>query len=207
MVLLGLQSVLQLLLVIINVAQAKSSHKEVYFVVKEESPKSTVIGDIVAAFGMTDKYSAASLRMFRFRFLNQPQCDIVIEEATGVLKTNGRIDREALCRNEDLCVVRFDVAVQPMHFFQIIKVVVEILDVNDNRPQFETDHKTYEISESTSTGTSFSVPSAGDNDTVNFSIAKYSVQFSDALPHFELRVSRKRDGSTDLKLVCACTLV
>src|SRR6218665_2886914 len=114
MVLLGLQSVLQLLLVIIN-AQAKSSHNEVYFVVKEESPKSAVIGDIVAAFGMTDKYSAASLRMFRFRFLNQPQCDIVIEEATGVLKTNGRIDREALCRNEDLCFVRFHVPIQPIH--------------------------------------------------------------------------------------------
>lgn len=196
-----LPAMLQLLVIIIDVAYAKSNHNELYFVVKEESPKSTVIGDIVAAFGMTDKYSAASLRTFRFRFLNQPLCDIVVEETSGVLKTNGRIDRESLCRNDELCIVRFDVAVQPMHFFQIIKVVVEILDVNDNRPQFETDRKTYEISESTPLGTSFSIPSAVDNDTVNFSIAKYSIQFSDALPYFELRVSKKRDGSTDLKLV------
>lgn len=44
------------------------------------------------------------------------------ERVTGVVETTHRIDRELICRGDDDCVIKFDVAVKPMRYFQIIKV-------------------------------------------------------------------------------------
>jgi len=45
------------------------------------------------------------------------------------------------------CFVAFDVAVHPMTYFQIVKVRVEIVDVNDNDPVFPQPTVNLELSE------------------------------------------------------------
>jgi len=45
-----------------------------------------------------------------------------IDEKTGVISTLRSIDREQLCPRAADCFVKFDVTVQPIQFFQIIKV-------------------------------------------------------------------------------------
>jgi len=62
----------------------------------------------------------------RFGVLKQPAFDrrfFAVNETSGVVETTHRIDRELICRGDDDCVIKFDVAVKPMRYFQIIKVL------------------------------------------------------------------------------------
>jgi len=58
--------------------------------------------------------------------LTQSQLDrpnFVVDELTGDIHlTSTRLDRESICPRQDDCIVQFDVAVQPIQYFQIIKV-------------------------------------------------------------------------------------
>jgi len=58
--------------------------------------------------------------------LTQSQLDrpnFVVDELTGDIHlTSRRLDRESICPRQDDCIVQFDVAVQPIQYFQIIKV-------------------------------------------------------------------------------------
>jgi len=66
------------------------------------------------------------LGSLRFSFLSLPMGDVryfSVEEQGGVLRTRQRINREEMCESRvDVCVVKFDIAVQPIENFQIIKV-------------------------------------------------------------------------------------
>ena len=105
--------------------------------------------------------------------------------------------------------IRLDVAVRPKSHFQIIKIVVEILDVNDNSPIFRPDFKNYDVSESVLPGLGLPVQTATDLDSAHFSVERYQlVTSSIAGPeHFELKQNRKLDGSTDLKLVSITRII
>lgn len=93
-----------------------------------------------------------------------------VDEKTSVIRTAERIDREQLCprrppdnspatgirtADDGACVVQFDVAIRPIDYFQIIRVRVEIVDINDHAPVFEPSALTVDIIESTDPGTSF----------------------------------------------------
>lgn len=110
-----------------------------YLVVEELSPE-TVIGVVPRDYQLNRKYSPATLEELRFRFLSRPgvgdRALFAVDEKTGVLRTADRIDREVICPGLTECFVAFDVAVHPMVYFQIIKIRVEIVDVNDNAPVF-----------------------------------------------------------------------
>jgi len=46
-----------------------------------------------------------------------------VDEESGVITTARRIDREQLCPRAADCFIKFDITVQPIQFFQIIKVI------------------------------------------------------------------------------------
>ena len=74
-------------------------------------------------------------------------------ERSGEIRTLRRIDRELICRRGARpCTVVFDVVARPLKYFQIIRVVVHIDDVNDNTPTFPQDRLTLRIAESRPTG-------------------------------------------------------
>ena len=90
--------------------------------VDEELLVGTRVADVVADAGLR-KHGVDALTTMRFRLLNQPTGGLVIGETSGVLTVGSRLDREQLCPDrDDLCQIRLDVAVQPMAYFQIIKV-------------------------------------------------------------------------------------
>jgi len=93
-----------------------------HYAVDEELPIGTRVADVVADAGL-HKHGVDALRTMRFRLLNQPSGGLVVGETSGVLSVGSRLDREQLCPDvDDLCQIRLDVAVQPMTYFQIIKV-------------------------------------------------------------------------------------
>jgi len=93
-----------------------------HYAVHEELQVGTRVADIVADAGL-HKYGVDALSTMRFRLLNQPTGGLVVSDTTGVLSIGSRLDREQLCPGiDDSCQIRLDVAVQPMAYFQIIKV-------------------------------------------------------------------------------------
>jgi len=67
----------------------------------------------------------------------------------------------------------------------VIKIVVEILDVNDHSPRFSIDWTTsgltVNISESVLPGSAFSLPGAVDEDSGEFGVQTYELMSADQL--------------------------
>jgi len=117
-----------------QVQQPRTQHPEVLYGVDEESAVGTKVGrGLKLDAGLVERYSPEVLESVTFRFLSRVP-DFVALSQGGQLKIVGRADRETICsvegmdvatRDEDgLCQVRLNVAVQPMKFFDIIKVCV-----------------------------------------------------------------------------------
>ncbi|ELU08936.1 hypothetical protein CAPTEDRAFT_178354 [Capitella teleta] len=85
------------------------------------------------------------------------------------------------------------------HPIQIVKVQIEIKDINDNDPVFPQPRVSHQISESAISGTSFVIPAAQDPDSEENSIQNYYLQ--PELRKFALQVRNTADGATDLRLV------
>jgi len=122
----------------------------VTYEVDEETSVGTFVGNIITDARLIDVYSSAILSSLRFRFLRRRVIAFNLDLMTGVLTTSGRLDRETLCGATSLssssssaaaavggsCLLRMDVAIQPMQFFRIVRVVVYVRDINDHAPQY-----------------------------------------------------------------------
>lgn len=118
---------------VVVAAGASSDNNFVEYYVREELPANELVGNLVRDFGLDQLYSPSVLDALRFTFLTQPASagvvdrpHFAIDERTGdIFVTSNRLDREKICPRLDYCVVQFDVAVQPIEYFQIIKVRVQ----------------------------------------------------------------------------------
>jgi len=204
-------TVLMLLLVITGRSQATSDGGNTgelrMFYVVEELPPDSFVCNLVTELDLESKYDRTILDRLRFSFFTQPPFDRTyfhLDERTGVIKTSRRIDRERLCPTpSDVveCLAEFDVAIRPLEYFQIVKVAVEILDVNDHAPQFPTRRIQHHMAESADAESSkILLPSAVDPDAGRNGVRKYEI-VSSASDKFLLEASTTADGGTDLRLL------
>ncbi|ESN99511.1 hypothetical protein HELRODRAFT_84140, partial [Helobdella robusta] len=130
---------------------------------------------------------------------------------SGVLRTFTRIDRDELCPTSDSCVIKIDVAVQPVEYFRILRVFVTVLDINDNPPVFPKPQVMIEILESLSSGSFIPIPMASDLDSPhnknNNAVIKPSEKHPIKNP-FKLQLVNKQisDKHTDARLVLTSSL-
>lgn len=110
-----------LLLLMTSLSQVQGQ-LEVRYLLEEEKPPGTFIGNVIYDASLTSHYGADVLRQLQFKFMKQPAVDITVEMETGALRTSGRVDREQVCPSAGVCDIRVDLLVQPMKYFQIIKV-------------------------------------------------------------------------------------
>ena len=189
-----------LLIWISSVADAQD--QQLQYRLLEEQSSDTYVGDVAVDAHLNSKYNSTELAKLRFSFLTQPQLDreyFYIHETKGLIRTTGRVDRDLICPGKPTCMLKFDVAVRPVKFFQIIKVIIEIIDLNDNPPVFPRRHVLHQMSESAVPGTSFSIPAATDPDSAKFSVKSY--RLNSRSDKFDLRVRETADGTTDLRIV------
>ena len=172
--------------------------QEQHYRLEEEQTIGTLVGNIAEDARLDRVYTADVLPNLRFRFL-KPTDSFRIDEITGIITTSARIDRDEMCPNSDQCDMRVDVAVQPVQHFKIIKVMIEILDLNDNQPIFPEPQITHSMLESASPGTSFVIPTAADPDSTDFTVQVYELLTK--ARNFEMKVDEKVDGSKEVKLV------
>lgn len=175
------------------------------YVVSENVDNGTAIGDVIADAGFDRKYSPRVVEQLEFRFVTSPPpgAPLVVDRKSGVIRTGGLVDRESIvsCRDRDVCELSLDVAVSPAIYFTIVKVVVEVADVNDNAPYFRQAAYSLDVRESTAAGSSFALPIAVDLDGRLFGVRRYQLDPETETGNLALSVTSRPDGSLEPNLV------
>ncbi|XP_067899944.1 protocadherin-18-like [Heterodontus francisci] len=156
--------------------------------VYEEQPVGTVIGRLSET--LADQLNPSSKR---FRVMQRVNSSLLtVREEDGQVSIGERIDREQLCKRTAACSISFDVITLPTEHLQLIQIEVEVLDINDNSPQFPRSLIPVEIFESASVGARFPLDSAVDPDMGDNSLYTYSLTPNE---HFALEVRTRTDGA------------
>jgi len=79
---------------------------------------------------------------------------------------------------------------------QVIKVSIEIIDINDNAPVFSSEHLVFDIVEATQIGSVYIIPAATDVDSPAYGVQKYELDSESG--KFGLQISTKLDGSQEV---------
>ncbi|XP_069825356.1 protocadherin gamma-B1-like isoform X12 [Dendropsophus ebraccatus] len=166
---------------------------QIHYSIVEEMRKDSVIANIADDLGLDIKQlSSRKLRIVS----RASEINFYINIDSGNLYVKDRIDRETLCGRSASCFLTFDAVVE--NPFNINKIKVEILDINDNSPAFFSDVFTLETIELTSVGTRFALQAAEDPDTGSNSVQSYKLSDNQ---YFTLSEDTNPDGSTFLELV------
>ena len=161
----------------------------------EEQPVDTLVANVAGDAGIT-----ADGRDVRFVLIgDEPGPTLFRIAGDGLLRTGAVIDRDRLCPRQPVCPVLVDVAVQRGVLVTIVKVRVEIVDLNDNAPTFAAPEVQFRLAESTPPGILFPLPVAADpdgpaNGVVGYRVSPESVEFA-------LRVQNLSTGDVDVRLV------
>ncbi|KAI4541113.1 hypothetical protein MG293_008255 [Ovis ammon polii] len=166
----------------------------VRYQVAEEVPAGTVIGKLPQERGREEGPGQTGAA---FQVLQLPQgLPIQVDSEDGVLSTGRRLDREQLCRQQDPCLVSFDVLATGER--ALIHVEIQVLDINDHQPQFPKGEQELEISESASLRTRIPLDRALDPDTGPNTLHSYTLSPSE---HFALDVIVGPDQTKHAELV------
>ncbi|XP_071314632.1 protocadherin gamma-C5-like isoform X15 [Trachinotus anak] len=161
--------------------------------VSEELSPGSVVGNIAKDLSLT----AQRIDQRRLRVVSESTTQYFeVKQATGDLVIKQIIDREQMCELSSACSLHLQILLEDP--LEIHRVVVDILDVNDNAPQFSTSNISLEISEAATPGTRFRLESAHDPDVGTNSLRTYHLAAND---FFTLNVESKSDGSKFPELV------
>ncbi|KAL2077725.1 hypothetical protein ACEWY4_027229 [Coilia grayii] len=121
-----------------------------------------------------------------------------VKEEDGEISVGTKIDREKLCEKNLNCSIEFDVITLPTEYLQLFHVEVEVLDINDNSPQFARAIIPIEISESVPLGTRIPLDSATDPDVGENALHTYSLTPNN---FFKIDIRTRTDGARYAELV------
>ncbi|XP_076131082.1 protocadherin-1 [Alosa pseudoharengus] len=164
----------------------------VLYRVPEEQPPSTLIGSLASDQGLPDSGHLYKLEV------GSPY--LRVDGKTGdIFTTEIPIDREDLknCRNKGkACFLEFEVSVTDLIQNQSPRLIegrIEVLDINDNTPQFPSPVLTLSIPENTQSGALFPIPLATDRDTEKNGVSDYKLSAeSESSSLFSLQVAEDR---------------
>ncbi|XP_015250305.1 PREDICTED: protocadherin gamma-A2-like [Cyprinodon variegatus] len=157
------------------------------YTIPEEMTKGSIIGNIALDLGLQDK----RLTFGNARIFTRDSNDYVeLNTEKGVLIVKERIDRESLCKKKTPCALHFQIILEnPIEFYS---VVIQIADINDNAPSFETSETKFKISESAVIGAKFVLERALDLDVGVNDIKSYTLKPTD---NFVLKLHTNADGN------------
>jgi hypothetical protein len=145
----------------------------------EELPPRSLIGTVRTHPDVAELLNGtggSSLR-FGFRYPNSAHASLFsIDDRSGNMTTSRRIDREQLCPSSaSTCHLSLDITVTPKRFFRIIRVRVNVADINDNSPTFGDTRVRVDVRENAAPGLVISLPSAEDADSGEFGVRRYEI--------------------------------
>ncbi|XP_039871174.1 protocadherin alpha-C2-like [Simochromis diagramma] len=179
---------------IVNPLSASVTH----YSIPEEMKEGSVVANL--ATDLTLDLKTLNQRKMRLDIIaNKKYLDV--NKETGELYVVEKIDREYICNTKSSCYLKLEVILEsPLRIFNI---EIEILDMNDNAPQFRRDAIHLDISEVTARGERFSLSNAVDPDVGSNSVKTYYLSESE---YFNIEVQTGRDGSKFAELILTKTL-
>ena len=141
----------------------------------ESSPEGTTVAQLLA----TDEDTAEENTLIQYELVDDLNA-FVVDNFTGLIRTSSLLDYETI-QEYNLTVIATDgvTNTEPMG---TATVIVMILDVNDNRPQFSMSSITATVEESIPVGGVVLNITATDADSNNNSVLYYSIANTTALP-------------------------
>ncbi|KAL1773777.1 protocadherin Fat 4-like, partial [Sigmodon hispidus] len=119
-----------------------------------------------------------------------------LSHQTGDLLLVEKLDREELCGSTEPCVLHFQILLHnPLQF---ITNELEVIDINDNAPEFFENAMQLKVPESSPPGTVIPLVNAVDLDVGRNGLQNYTVS---PMSHFHVRTRHRRDGRKYPELV------
>lgn len=174
---------------------SESSSITIQYRVWEEQPAGTRVGRLVDDLRQRDEGGPLE----DFQVVEQGKAlPFSVSARDGVVSTQGRLDREELCRGSDLCEVAFSVLYRKSGAVNCLRVRVEVMDLNDHSPSFPSAVQEVEISETASLRMRIPLDRAVDPDAGPNSLQTYSLSVNQ---HFALDVTVAPGGTKQAELV------
>ncbi|XP_067663344.1 protocadherin-11 X-linked-like [Haliotis asinina] len=126
--------------------------------------------------------------------------ELFLINTEGILSVKSRINRETLCPFQINCKIQIEIIARSTDIFRNLKIDITIRDINDNAPKFPVQSWKLEIPESSTIGSSFSLPGASDNDTD----PNNSLQSVDIIPSnvpFRVEFTKNLDGTSVVVII------
>ncbi|XP_029134879.2 protocadherin beta-16-like [Labrus bergylta] len=166
---------------------------QVSYSIPEEMEKGSLVCNIAQDLGLDVK----RLKSGRARIHSGDSAEFIeLNKERGVLLIKERIDRETLCGEMTPCALHLQMILEnPMELFRI---TIEITDINDNAPSFESSEKRFEISESAVIGSKFVLEKAIDADIGTNDLQSYSLNPTN---NFALKLENQADGGKKVEMV------
>uniref|UniRef100_A0A672YBK8 Protocadherin-16 n=1 Tax=Sphaeramia orbicularis TaxID=375764 RepID=A0A672YBK8_9TELE len=152
--------------------------------VREGLPARTIVGDLAAGLSRpsTGFFISESRDSYVFR-------DLEIDADTGIISTAVVLDRESRDKYEFVAATLTG---------EMIKVKIEVKDVNDHSPEFPSEEVELKISELSPPGSRVQVEGAKDQDVEEFGTQGYRIREREMGELFHLEY---RSGSDSLDLI------
>ncbi|XP_035983163.1 protocadherin alpha-C2 isoform X14 [Fundulus heteroclitus] len=166
---------------------------KIRYSIPEELENGAPVGDIVKDLGLD--LSKLSTRRIKITS-DSARRYFTINHKTGKLVVSDRIDRETVCESRVTCSHNLEVVLENPP--DAHNVEVEILDVNDNEPQFPRDEYQLEVSESALTGSRFNIEGAQDADEGSNSVKQYRLTPND---HLTLDSIKPSSNNKEIELI------
>src|SRR6218665_3335609 len=180
-----------LLLILLNLVDSSIETKYPTYRSREEQPSGTLVADLKTRLGDND-----GVRYSVFRSVPNATGMFDLDPDRGRLSIGDRLDRERVCAQLAVCVVRLDVVLERSGIFSdLIKVEVSVDDINDNAPAFRQPLLRKSLPESVPLGLVLEINPAVDLDSPANGVANYSLEAPSSAP-FRLIVENNRVTST-----------
>ncbi|KAM4732939.1 protocadherin-12 isoform 1-T1 [Anableps anableps] len=174
---------------------SESSSIPIHYRVWEEQLSGTRVGRLLDDLRQRDEVGPLE----DFQVVEQVKAlPFSVTARDGVISTQGRLDREELCRGSDLCEVAFSVLYRKSGAVNCLWVRVEVMDLNDHSPSFSNTTQEVEISETAPLRMRIPLDRAVDLDAGPNGLQTYSLSVNQ---HFALDVTDASDGSKQAELV------
>ncbi|XP_017570660.1 protocadherin alpha-C2-like isoform X3 [Pygocentrus nattereri] len=165
---------------------------QIRYSIPEEMDNGAIVGDIVQDLGLDiRKLPSRKIKVTS----DGGKRYVDVNPKNGKLFVNERIDRDALC-DASSCVLNLEARLENPS--EAHSVEVEVVDANDNAPQFPRDEYQLEISESEITGARYPIEHAQDPDAGTNSVRVYRLSPNE---HFALDSNKPASNSKHIELV------
>ncbi|XP_072252469.1 protocadherin alpha-3-like [Leuresthes tenuis] len=178
---------------VVLICLCECSASQLSYSIFEEVNKGTVVGNIAKDLNLNlQEVETRDLRIVSTNSKNYFNVDL----RTGSIFVNERIDKEEICPNTALCSLKIQAVLSnPM---AVHRIDVNVLDINDNSPEFVEQLYLLNISESMYPGERYLLPIAEDADTGSNSVKSYKLSHTE---HFSLDVQSGGEHGVSAELV------